>query len=82
MTSKYQPIWDTLKKTDRAEVQVSTDSVERVIHSLIFLKKTENKVRKELGLVPFSKMGIQRIKHKDTPHLTTLVFTFSFSPYI
>lgn len=62
MTYKYVTIWKTIKHSDecKAEVTVHKDSVETVIQGVKRTKAAENVTRSAVGLIPFSKLVIEK----------------------
>lgn len=59
---KYQPIWNTIKATNKAEVTVSKDYAPTVIQGVKRTKSAENASRIQMGLVGYSPLTIKQEK--------------------
>jgi hypothetical protein len=59
---KYAPIWKTIKASPsgEAEVTVHKDVAETVIQGLKRTKSAENVTRSKVGLIPWSKLVIEK----------------------
>lgn len=77
MARRYQPIWDTLKKTGKADITVSLDAARTVENGVKELKTAENVARRKVGLIGWSKLVITREKLSDTHVKISFRFLYS-----
>ena len=66
MARRYQPIWETIKRTGSAEITVSKDAARTVEEGVKEIKSEENTVRRKMGMIGWSKLVIKREKLSST----------------
>lgn len=76
MAYKYQPIWDEIKKTHKAEVTVNTDYVPTVIQGVKKVKSRENVVNRSIGILTWPELSFKTEVISD--HMTKITFEIQY----
>lgn len=74
--SRYQSVWNAIKKTGRAEFTVHKDIAPTVIQGIKVTKSAENVARRKVGFVGWSKLVIkeERISEHHVKVTMTLLY--------